>query len=80
MDELETVIEGAAKAIRICELKEEQKKAVYSFVGGKEALPTGYGKAICFALLPLVFDRMRGDVGSIVVYFAIDGVDDGITH
>ena len=32
MDELETVIEGAAKDIRIYELKEEQKKAVYLFV------------------------------------------------
>ena len=31
------------------------------------SLPTGYGKSICFALLPLVFDRMRGDVGSIVM-------------
>ena len=33
------------------------------------SLPTGYGKSICFALLPLVFDRMRGDVGSVVCVF-----------
>ena len=70
VDELEKVIEGAAKDIGICELKKEQKKAVYLFVGGKDvfiSLPTGYGKSICFALLPLVFDRMRGDVGAIVL-------------
>ena len=38
-------------------------------MGGKDgfiSLPTGYGKSICFALLPLVFDRMRGYVGAIV--------------
>ena len=32
-------------------------------------LATGYGKSICFALLPFVFDRMGGDVGSIVCVF-----------
>ena len=67
---MEKVIEGATKDIGICELKEEQKKAVYLFVGGKDgfiSLPTGYGKSNGFALLPLVFDRMRGDVGAIVI-------------
>ena len=40
---------------------------MYSFVGGKDIpLPTGYGKSI---LLPLVFERMGGDVGSIVCVF-----------
>ena len=29
-----TAIEGAVR--RICELKEEKEKAVYSFVGGKD--------------------------------------------
>ena len=35
---MEKVIEGATKDIGICELKEEQKKAVYLFVGGKDGL------------------------------------------
>ena len=30
-------------------------------------LPTGYGKSLCFAILPLVFDHLRGHKGSIVI-------------
>ena len=46
--------------IGIAKLKEQQKVAVGSFLRGNDvfvSLPTGYGKSICFALLPLVFDR-----------------------
>ena len=59
MDELETVIEGAAKDIGICELKEEQKKAVYSFVGGKMCLfPCRQGMAIV-SQASRIFPRVR---------------------
>ena len=44
-------------------LKEKQIEAVSSFVGGHDtfvSLPTGYGKSICYAILPSVFDRIKG--------------------
>ena len=38
-------------------LKEEQEKVLIAFLGGRDifaALPIGYGKSLCFALLPLI--------------------------
>ena len=49
---MDEVIEGAAKDIGICELKEEQKTAVYLFVGGKDGLfPCRQGMASRFVSL-----------------------------
>ena len=69
-EKLEAAVENAAKAIGIFGLKEEQKMVVCSLVSRNDifvSLPTGHGKSICFARLPLVFDRVRGDTGSIVL-------------
>lgn len=44
-------------------LKEKQIEAIDSFVKGKDvfvSLPTGYGKSIIYASLPLVFDIVKG--------------------
>ena len=41
-------------------LKEEQKKAILAVYEGKDvfvSLPTGFGKSICFQILPFVFDH-----------------------
>ena len=46
------------------------RQAVKSFCTGHDVfvcLPTGYGKSYCFVLLPLVFDRVLGRDGSIVL-------------
>ena len=51
-------------------LKTKQTEAIVSFVEGRDVfvcLPTGYGKSLCFALLPLVFNHLRGQDGSIVI-------------
>ena len=51
-------------------LRPEQDKVLRAFVSGRDvfaALPTGYGKSLCFALLPVVFDRLRGKSSSIVI-------------
>ena len=43
------------------ELKQEQLKVVMAFIGGRDVfavLPTGYGKTLCYACLPLVFDEL----------------------
>ena len=45
------------------DLKAKQREVVKGFVSGNDvfaALPTGSGKSLCFALLPFVFDMLRG--------------------
>ena len=42
--------------------KEEQLVAISHFVTGKDvfvALPTGYGKTVCYAALPGIFDKIH---------------------
>ena len=44
-------------------LKPEQQTSIEKFVCGKDvfiSLPTGYGKSLCYILLPRVFDLLRG--------------------
>ena len=44
-------------------LKPKQMEAIESFVSGKDtffAVPTGYGKSLIFAMLPLLFDFLHG--------------------
>ena len=51
-------------------LRKEQDRVVKAFISGQDvfaALPTGYGKSLCFALLPYVFDSLRKNAGSIVI-------------
>ena len=52
-------------------LKTKQKEAISSFLKGRDVfvcLPTGYGKSLCFVLLPLVCDYLRGQKnGSTVI-------------
>ena len=52
-------------------LKVEQRKVISSFIKGQDVfgiLPTGFGKSLCFACLPLIFDRIRDDgLSSIII-------------
>ena len=55
-DDIRVLVGRAAASL---ELKPEQEEAVASFVRGADVfvfLPTGYGKSLCFGLLPRVFD------------------------
>ena len=53
------------------QIKAEQKHAIVSFVQGNDVfvvLPaTGFGKSLCYACLPLIFDRLSGKSGSIAL-------------
>ena len=58
---LEAVLESAP--IFNVQLKEKQIEAITSFVEGQDvfvSLPTGFGKSTIYAILPAVFDRLRG--------------------
>lgn len=65
-----TAILKAAQFMGYQHLKEEQKLALKSFIGGRDVfvcLPTGYGKTLCYCLLPKVFDFFRGTSQSVIV-------------
>ena len=54
-------------------LKEEQLKVMTSFVLGNDVfavLPTAFGKSLCYACLPGVFDCLYTSSGSIVMIIA----------
>lgn len=58
---LESIVESS-KAFGFA-LKEKQIESISSFVEGHDtfvSLPTGYGKSIIYAILPSVFDRIKG--------------------
>ena len=61
-DIVEDAITYAKLALGVERLKEKQEEAIKTFVKGRDCfviLPTGYGKTLCYVLLPYVFDRLR---------------------
>ena len=53
----------SAKILGIKWFKQKQVEAVESFLSGKDtfvSLPTGYGKSVIYAALPLAFDTLKG--------------------
>ena len=51
----------AARELGYTDLKQEQLRVVEAFVHGHDVfavLPTGYGKSLCYACLPIVFDQL----------------------
>ena len=63
MESRRAAIIESAKAIGIDELKQEQYLAIDSILRGKDtfvSLPTGYGKSVVFAAIPLAFDKLKG--------------------
>ena len=67
-------MEGVGGVIRDCGkklgyevLKEKQIEAVSSFIEGNDvfvSLPTGYGKSLIYAILPFLFDTLKGELHS----------------
>ncbi len=57
-------ISDSTRQLGIESLKDKQLEAVLKFVEGHDifvSLPTGYGKSIIYAVLPLVFDKLKGN-------------------
>ena len=68
--EVEAALESSARSMGPFNLKKEQKEVIISLVQGSDVflcLPTGYEKSLCFAMLPLVFDHLKGRKGSIAL-------------
>ena len=69
-------ISEASQQFGIC-LKEKQFDAIYEFCSGSDvfvSLPTGFGKSIIYAILPLVFDRIRGKYELITYYISFSTI------
>jgi len=63
MMDTDSAITEATKEMGIAELKEKQKEAISTLLQGRDtfvALPTSYGKLLIYALLPPVFDKLKG--------------------
>jgi len=63
MVEFMKAVETTLSTMGLRPLKPKQLEALQSFVSGKDtfvALPTGYGKLVIFAMLPLMFDYLFG--------------------
>ena len=55
-------VDTATRILGYSSLKDKQKEAIVTFVSGKDvfvALPTGYGKSLCYGCLPGAFDILR---------------------
>ena len=63
--EFNAAVAEVCRRMELRPLLEKQLEALNTFVSGKDtfvALPTGYGKSIIFAVLPLLFDILFGKV------------------
>lgn len=63
-DYLSEAISEAAQKLSINELKPKQREAITSYVSGNDTfvvLPTGYGKSLIYAILPLIFNKLKGN-------------------
>ena len=62
--DIASAIQEAMQKLGLSYLKDKQREAVETFLRGEDtvvALPTGYGKSLIFAILPYVFDTLRGN-------------------
>ena len=60
--DVESIVNEVAFSIGYSSLRVEQKTALLQFLSGNNIfvrLPTGYGKSLCYILLPLIFDRLN---------------------
>ena len=69
-DKVQSILKEVAAMFGIENFKEKLEKVILSIVNGNDtfvSLPTGYGKSVVYAALPVLFDRLHSKRGSIVV-------------
>ena len=62
---VESIVRQCGKQLGYDSLKKKQVEDVIAFIEGNDVfvcLSTGYGKSVIYALLPSVFDTLRGRV------------------
>ena len=58
----EKVARAAAAKLGYPEFKPQQQEIVVEIISGRDkfaVLPTGYGKSLCFGLLPIAYDLLE---------------------
>jgi len=68
--EIESVSVAAIKSMGYTSFKSEQQRVVSSFISGRDvfvALPTGFGKSLCYGCLPQTFDSLKSVAGQSIV-------------
>ena len=63
-DSVSDIIRAAASSLGYAEIRFLQETAVRAFVTGSDvylSIPTCGGKSLCYAMLPRVFDMLRGN-------------------
>lgn len=60
-EDIHTAVDRVSIRFGYTELKEEQRCILLNFLKGRDVfgcLPTGFGKSVCFLLLPMLFDEL----------------------
>ena len=68
---IDEAITKASEAMLLNPLKPKQLEAIRTFMSGRDtfvSLPTGYGKSVIYAILPLAFDLFLGMYDTIWCY------------
>ena len=63
-DSISNIIRAASSSLGYAEIRLLQETVVRAFVTGSDvfqSIPTGGGKLLCYAVLPRVFDMLRGN-------------------
>ena len=71
---MEAAVERAARVWGYPDLRDEQKATLLTFANGNNvfvSLPTGCGKTICYATLPIVFDVLLGRDSSVSSFIGV---------
>ena len=68
--DIDTTAKAVASSLGYRDLKKEQSSVINSFVSGNDVfavLPTGFGKTLCYACLPSIFDQLLSVGNSVVI-------------